>query len=170
VLSVRRLGFEPAEVPVSLHARSPTDVIVKLEKFVVVLDTVRVVALQDRALERVGFTRRNKMSMGYFLSPEQISRSNSYDLVSLLAMAPMLRRDNSGGRAVLTGRGHGLGGGCVNWWVDGNPWMGGGAEDFIRPDEVAAIEVYSSGFTPGEFTRPFANCETVVLWTKQKVH
>ena len=170
VLSVRRLGFEPAEVPVSLHARSPTDVIVKLEQFVVVLDTVRVMALQDRGLERVGFTRRKKMSMGYYLSPDQISRSAAYDLTSLLAMAPMLRRENSGGRSVLTGRGRGLGGGCVTWWVDGMQWMGGGAEDFIRPDEVAAIEVYSSGFTPGEFTRPMRDCETVVVWTKQKVH
>jgi hypothetical protein len=170
VLSVRRLGFEPAAVPVSLHSRSPTDVLVRLEQIVVVLDTVRVVALQDRALEQVGFTRRKKMSMGYYLGPDQISRSAAYDLTNLLAGAPMLRRDYSGGRSVITGRGHGLGGGCVTWWVDGMPWMGGGAEDFIRPDEVAAIEAYSSGFTPGEFTRPGRDCETIVVWTKQRVH
>jgi len=108
--------------------------------------------------------------MGYYLSPEQISRSAAYDLTNLLAGAPMLRRNYSGGRSVITGRGHGLGGGCVTWWVDGMLWMGGGAEDFIRPDEVAAIEVYSSGFTPGEFTRPMRDCETVVVWTKTKVH
>jgi hypothetical protein len=107
--------------------------------------------------------------MGYYLSPDQLSRSTAYDLPSLLAMAPMLRREYSGGRAVITGRPRGVGGGCVTWWVDGDPWLGGGAEDFIRPDEVAAIEVYSSGFTPGEFKRPFQDCETVVVWTKTRV-
>lgn len=168
-LSVRRLGFEPVELPVSLHARSPTDVTVRLQQFVVVLDTVRVVARQDRALERIGFSRRKKMGMGYYLSPEQISRTTAYDLPTLLATAPMLRREYFGGRAVVTGRPHGVGAGCVTWWVDGNPWMGGGIEDFIRPDEVAAVEVYSSGFTPGEFTRALRSCETVVVWTKQKV-
>jgi hypothetical protein len=169
-LSVRRLGFEPAEVPVSLHARSPTDVTVRLQQFVVVLDTVRVVALQDRALSRVGFSRRKQMGMGYYLSPDQIGRTTAYDLPTLLATAPMLRREYSAGRARVTGRPTGSGGGCVTWWVDGNPWMGGGIEDFIRPDEVAAVEVYSSGFTPGEFRRAGQDCETIVIWTKQKVH
>jgi hypothetical protein len=82
----------------------------------------------------------------------------------------MLRREYSGGHAIVTGRPTGSGGGCVTWWVDGNPWMGGGIEDFIRPDEVAAVEAYSSGFTPGEFRRAGQDCETVVIWTKQKVH
>jgi hypothetical protein len=134
-----------------------------------VLDTVRVVARQDRGLERVGFSRRKQSGMGYYLTPDEIDRRRAYDLPSLLATAPMLRQASAGGHTIVTGRGNGLGGGCVNWWVDNSPWMGGGIEDFVRPDEIAAIEVYSSGFTPGEFMGATSNCETVVIWTKQRV-
>jgi hypothetical protein len=169
-VTVRRLGFEPAEVPVSLHARSPTDVTVRLQSFVVVLDTVRIVALQDRGLARVGFSRRKVTGAGYYLTPEQIARQRAYDLPSLLAMAPMLRRDYSGGRPHVSGRPVAGRLGCVTWWLDGDSWMGGEIQDFIRPDEVAAIEVYSANFVPAQFRRPFQNCETIVIWTKQKVH
>jgi hypothetical protein len=163
-LSVRRLGFEPAEVPVTLRARSPLDVTVRLKQFVPLLDTVLVTARRDVELARVGFTKRQKSGMGYYLTPDEIARNTAYDLPGLLVTAPMLRRDYSGGRPVISGRD-----GCVNWWVDNIPWMGGGIEDFIRPSEVAAIEVYSLGFTPGEFRRAKGNCETVVIWTKPKV-
>jgi len=167
-LSVRRLGFEPAEVAVALHAHTPSDVTVRLGQFVPVLDTVLVVARQDRGLERVGFSRRKKSGLGYYITPDVIENRHAYDLPSLLTTAPMLRQTSAGSRTIVTGRGNGLGGGCVNWFVDNIPWMGGGIEDFVRPDEIAAIEVYSSGFTPGEFIRA-TSCETVVIWTKQKV-
>jgi hypothetical protein len=163
-LSVRRLGFEPAELAVTLRARSPVDVTVRLKQFVTVLDTVLVTARRDVELTRVGFTKRQKSGMGYYLTPDEIARNRAYDLPGLLVTAPALRRDYSGARPVITGRD-----GCVNWWVDNVPWMGGGIEDFIRPSEVAAIEVYSLGFTPGEFRRAKGNCETVVIWTKLKV-
>jgi len=169
-LSVRRLGFEPAEVAVSLHARSATDVTVRLQKFVVVLDTVRIVALEERGLNRVGFSRRKETGAGYYLTPEQIARQRAYDLPSLVAMAPMLRRDYSGGKPHVTGRPSGTGNGCVTWWLDGDTWIGGDIEDFIRPNEVAAVEVYSANFVPAQFRRPFQNCETIIIWTKQKVH
>ncbi|HEY3257828.1 MAG TPA: carboxypeptidase regulatory-like domain-containing protein [Gemmatimonadaceae bacterium] len=163
-LSVRRLGFEPTELPVSLHARSPVDVTVSLKQYVPILDTVLVTARRDVELTRVGFTKRQKSGLGYYLTADEIARNSAYDLPGLLVTAPMLRRDYSGGRPVISGRD-----GCVNWWVDNVPWMGGGIEDFIRPSEVAAIEVYSLGFTPGEFRRAKGNCETVVIWTKLKV-
>jgi hypothetical protein len=57
----------------------------------------------------------------------------------------------------------------VTWWLDGVQWMGGGIEDFIRPDELAAVEVYSSSFTPAEYRGFSGDCETVVLWTKQRI-
>ena len=169
VLSVRRLGFQPTEVPVNLLTRVPVDVIVKLEKFVVVLDTVRVIAFRDIALDRVGFSRRKKSGMGYYMTPDDIARRHAFDLAGLLSMAPMLRRSYSGGRAIITGRPFGIGGGCVTWWLDDSPWLGGGIEDVIHPDEIVAVEVYSASFAPAQYRR-FGNCETVVLWTTMKIH
>ncbi len=167
-ISVRRLGFQPAEVAVNLRARTPADVTVRLEKFVAVLDEVIITAAREQALARVGFSKRKTMGTGYYLTPEEISRRSAYDLPSLLAMAPMLRRVYDGGRPALIGRPHGISAGCVSYFVDGSPWMGGGIEDFIRPDEIAAVEVYSSNFTPGQFMRGIDSCETVVIWTKHK--
>jgi len=49
------------------------------------------------------------------------------------------------------------------------PWFGGGVDEFVRPEEVAAIEAYSRDFTPTQFGTPGRQCETVVVWTKLKI-
>lgn len=169
-VAVRRLGFQPAEVPVTLHSRAPTEVSVKLGEFVAVLDTVRINATREQGLDRVGFNKRKQAGTGYYMTPDEISRRAIDDLPSLLSMAPMLRRVNDNGHTVIVGRSRGMDYDCVSYVVDGDPWLGGGIEDFIRSDEIAAIEVYSSSFVPGEFRRSIQDCETVVIWTKQKVH
>ena len=169
MLAVRRLGFEPVEKPIVLHAREPSDVTIRLSRVVAVLDTVRIIAKREIDLTRVGFTQRKRTGTGYFMSPDQIERAGAYDLVSLLAQAPMLRRINDNGRLVIAGRAQGTGGGCVRWYVDGNEWFGGYVEDFIRPEEISAIEAYSASFTPPQYSMGISTCETVLIWTKQRV-
>ncbi|HMA20952.1 MAG TPA: carboxypeptidase regulatory-like domain-containing protein [Gemmatimonadaceae bacterium] len=169
-ISVRRLGFEPTSVGVSLHAQRTVDITIKLARFVTMLDTVVVIARRNYALERTGFTRRKQAGTGYYLTPEQITRQHAYELTSLLSTAPMLRRSYVNGRPVITGRPRGIGGGCVDWVIDGMPWPADAVDEFIWPDEVAAIEVYSNAFAPAEFRRTLDNCEMVVLWTKMTVH
>jgi len=167
-VSARRLGFQPAEAAVTLHSRAPTHVTIKLGEFVAVLDTVRINAKSEQTLDRVGFNRRKQMGTGYYMTPEEISKRVAEDLVSLLSMAPMLRRANDNGKTVIVGRPRGADFECVTYVVDGDPWVGGGIEDFIRSDDIAAIEVYSSSFAPAQFRRPSSDCETVVIWTKWK--
>jgi hypothetical protein len=41
--------------------------------------------------------------------------------------------------------------------------------DFLMPNEVAAIEVYSPSMTPSEFRALYATCATVVIWTDWKL-
>ena len=168
-VTARRLGFEPAEQVVAIHSSNPTDITVRLGEFVPVLETVRITAPSAQiGLDRVGFTKRKSIGTGYYLSPEEISRRNASELPDLLTMAPMLRRTTVDGHQVIMGRPQGASNGCVTYFVDGVPWTGGGIEDFIRPREVAAIEVYSTGFTPGQFMSA-RQCETVAIWTKMKV-
>jgi protocatechuate 3,4-dioxygenase beta subunit len=169
-IMARRLGFEPADAVVAIHSASPTDITVRLGDFVPVLDTVRITAPAVQiGLEKVGFTRRKSLGTGYYLTPEEINRRNALELPDLLTMAPMLRRQTVDGHQVIMGRPQGGGNGCVNYIVDGVPWTGGGIEDFIRPSEIGAIEVYSTGFTPGQFMSAIAQCETVAIWTKMKL-
>jgi protocatechuate 3,4-dioxygenase beta subunit len=169
-VTARRLGFGPAKQVVAIHSSNPTDITVRLGEFVPVLDTVRITAPAAQiGLDRVGFTKRKSIGAGYYLSPEEISRRNALELPDLLTTAPMLRRATVDGHQVIMGRPQGGSNGCVTYFVDGVPWMGGGIEDFVLPSEVAAIEVYSTGFTPGLFMSAAQQCETVVIWTKMKV-
>jgi len=169
-LQVRRIGYQPMEVPVDVGADGAKDLTVQLAEFVPLLDTVVVTAmLRDLGLERVGYTKRKKTGMGTYLGPEDIERRHAFHFADLFMTVPMLRRVYVDGRYVLTGRPGGMGGGCVNFFVDEMPWYGGGVEDFIIPAEVGAIEVYSSAFTPSQFRLGGAPCETVVVWTKPKL-
>jgi hypothetical protein len=168
MLTVRRLGFEPAQLPVVLRAQEPVDVEVRLARPAVQLDTVRVIARRDAALARVGFEDRKRKGVGYFLGPQDIASRSMYDIATLLANAPMLRRVNDNGKTVLTGRGYGTGG-CVTYYVDGNIWLGEGVEDFIQPADLAAVEVYSNVNAPAEFQNGMSSCEIVVLWTMARI-
>jgi hypothetical protein len=153
---------------VTLHSRAPTHVTIKLGEFVAVLDTVRINAKSEQTLDRVGFNRRKQIGTGYYMGPEEISKRVAEDLVSLLSMAPMLRRASDAGKTVIVGRPRGADFECVSYVVDGDPWVGEGIEDFMRSDDIAAIEVYSSSFVPAQFRRTSSDCETVVIWTKWK--
>src|SRR5687767_5891666 len=170
-LYVRRLGYQPVEVAVDVSAATPRDLTVELANYVPMLDTVVVTAmLRDLGLERVGFSRRRKTGMGTYLGPEEIARRRAAHFVDLFTTVPVVRRSTySDGRPVLVGRPTGFGGGCVNYYVDDVPWLGGGVEDFIMPGEVGAIEVYSAAFTPAQFRQGGRSCETVVVWTKPKL-
>ncbi len=169
-VTARRLGFSPAEQVVAIHSTSPTDITISLGEFVPVLDTVRITAPAAQiGLEKVGFSKRKSIGTGYYLSPEDISQRNALELPDLLTMAPMLRRTTVNGHQVIMGRPQGGGNGCVTYFVDGIPWSGGGIEDFVLPTEIAAIEVYSSGFIPSQFMNGYQQCETVAIWTKMKI-
>ena len=64
--------------------------------------------------------------------------------------------------------------GCVNFYVDGTPWQQqypGDIDNFVRSDEVAAIETYSGSQTPAQFqTAGMSSCTTIVVWTKWRVN
>jgi hypothetical protein len=105
LIAVRRLGFEPSQLPVDLRASRPTDITVRMGELIAQLDTVRISAVRrNQQLEKIGFNRRMTMASGFFMTPEQIEKRNAYDVNSLLTDAPMLRRVSADGRTIITGR------------------------------------------------------------------
>jgi len=64
--------------------------------------------------------------------------------------------------------------GCVNVYVDGSRWQqmeAGDLDSFVRPQDVAAIEVYPGGGSmPVEFQSTGGDCAAVVVWTKLNVN
>jgi hypothetical protein len=168
---VRKLGYQPAEFGVNLSATRPVEVEVELPEFVPVLSTVVVRGQMDVALDRVGFTRRRQVGMGRFMGLEDIERRNALRVTDLLAEFPMLQVVSTGGTSqTVTGRQRGIGNNCVAFFVDGNIWMGEDSPvDYLHPQEIGAIEVYSAATTPAEFSRTMNSCETVVIWSRHRL-
>lgn len=168
ILTVRALGFEPVETAVPLRSRGTGDLTVRMTRFAFSLDTVRVTALREIAMQRIGFDERKKAGSGKFFDPEEIKRRNPLRLNNLLEMLPGLTYQSSnamGGKRTLAARR-----GCLQYVVDGKQWRGSDdSPDFwISSQELGAVEFYQAGFVPAEFmtlTRG-ESCSVVVIWTK----
>jgi hypothetical protein len=174
-LEVRQLGYAPTEVPVELSSRAPAQVAVQMGAYVPELSAVEVVSKRDQGLERVGFsTRKRSGASGYFMSPEQIESRKAIQFTDLMTTVPGLRVQGTMGRMFISSTRTAGRAGCVTIFVDGSKWQqleAGDLDSFIKPDEVAAIEVYQTGsVTPVEFTTGGADCSSVVIWTKQNVN
>lgn len=164
-----------------------------------VLPTVTVSATaRDRLLERVGFTERSQHSVGHFLTSEEIARKSNFQFTDLLRGVPGLSVgiDKYGNDVVTSSRAGGsvLNGthGCVQYFVDGQPWgnaalesMGMGPQDSaankmlagiametarqinvsLKKSDILGIEVYHGGGAPSYFNQGGHNCATIVVWT-----
>ena len=174
-LSVRHLGYAPQEVPVELSSRAPARVSVQLGAYVPELAPVEVVSRQDQGLERVGFTSRKRgTATGSFIGPEQIENRKATQFTDFLTSVPGIRVQGTMGRmSIISTRSVGRQG-CVSVFMDGSRWQqleAGDFDAFIRPEEVAAIEIYPSGATiPVEFQTSGSDCAAVVVWSKQNVN
>jgi hypothetical protein len=175
-LTVHRIGFEAVDVPVDLSSNVPRDVTVTMTRFVPVLDAVRISAVRELGLQKVGFTDRKAHGNGKFYGPADLAARNPQKLNMVLETAPYLRMGtNADGKRYVTGRLNG----CVKYYVDGHPWYTGNSNDpemspdnFLSGAELAGIEVYDELSAPPEFANVDshgANCAVVVIWTKQKL-
>jgi hypothetical protein len=56
-------------------------------------------------------------------------------------------------------------------YIDGAPYRFFSASDLdnmVHPDRIAGIEVYDSPVqVPAEYSNPFSNCGSIVVWTKR---
>ena len=174
-ITVRHLGYAPTEVSVELSSRTPARVSVQMGPYVPELTPVEVVSRQDQGLERVGWTSRKRgAASGYFLSPEQIESRKATQFTDLLTTTPGIRVQGTMGRMFITATRTAGRAGCVNVYVDGSRWQqleAGDLDSFVRPQDVAAIEVYPGGGSmPVEFQSSGGDCAAVVVWTKLNVN
>ncbi|MDQ3082201.1 MAG: carboxypeptidase regulatory-like domain-containing protein, partial [Gemmatimonadota bacterium] len=107
-LSVRRLGFAAKDLPVDVSAAAPRSVTVTLERYVAILDAVRISAIRDIGLQRVGFADRQRAASGRFFGPDEIDKRNPQRLSTLLETTPSLRMGtNQDGKRYISGRHNG---------------------------------------------------------------
>jgi hypothetical protein len=161
-VSLRKIGYQATERVVDLATAKPASLNVKLSPVSQVLETVRVQAMRDIGLERVGFTERRKSTAGHFLDQRAIDGRNAPKLSVLLETDKSLIHH------------------CIRYWVDGHRWSSMsdrdasmGPDAFLSGAEIAAVETYSALTVPGEFMSIAMNgepCGAVVVWTKQKIY
>lgn len=168
---VKKIGFAQTTQVVTLSARAPSTVTVILDD-AQVLKTVKVVGKLDGGLSKVGFTNRQQMGMGWFLTPEEIEKRAPLHTTEALRSAGGLRVVyGANGNSVESMHGpQGTSDGCLNIFLDHarfsqvNP---GDLDNTITPDDLGAVEFYSSTVTvPAEFSVTGRNCPTLVIWSK----
>jgi hypothetical protein len=172
-LEVRKLGYAAADVPVELSSNAPARATVTLGDFIPTLEVMRVEAAQDKALSKVGYLERKNTGMGYFLDGKQINHE-SLSFSDVMRVVPGLRISPAGdGRTYVITDSRSASNGCVNYYVDNTLWQTlspGDIDQFVRPAELVAIEVYHGSQAPPQFTPPGqSGCATIVAWTVAKV-
>jgi len=172
-LEVRKLGYAAADVPVELSANQPARQTITLGDFIPTLEVMRVEAQQDKALSKVGYLERKNTGMGYFMDGDRINHQ-SLSFSDVMRVAPGLRVQPVGdGRSYVITDSRSASNGCVNFYVDGTLWQTmtpGDIDQYVRPDELVAIEVYHGSSAPPQFTAPGqGGCAAIVAWTVAKV-
>jgi hypothetical protein len=172
-LVVRKLGYAVTETPVELSSNEPLRTTVRMDDFVPTLAVMRVEAAQDKALADVGFLSRKQTGQGFYMDGTMINHL-SLSFSDVMRMAPGLRVQPRGdGRTYVITDSRSSSGGCVNYYVDGTLWQTmtpGDIDDFVRPAELVAVEVYHGAQTPPQFTPPGqSSCAAIVAWTVAKV-
>jgi hypothetical protein len=165
-LEVRKLGYSVAEQAVELTDGVTATAQVMLSPYE--LPAVTIEADRESALSRLGYTQRKKSLGGFFIDGDRI-RPDAPHFSDVIRSAPALKfmPTADGHTAVVSSRDPNAG--CVNFIVDRMRWKElkkGDIDDFVRPDEVRAIEVYNPESTPPQFeTGGETSCVTVVVWT-----
>jgi hypothetical protein len=127
---------------------------------------------RDKALREVGYTARVQKGVGEFVNEDQIAQRQAAQMTDLFTKVHGVRVDYSSGYPLLIASST-PSGGCISYVVDGRQISMSNPEDFnnfMHPGDVSAIEVYAAQEVPDQFrTRPDAQCEVIVIWTKQKI-
>jgi hypothetical protein len=146
LISVRRLGFVPAEVASPPSENDDVMVIAMVPSPPVLAPTVTTAEPTTHRLEVTGFYERRHIGPGTFLDSAAISKQKPWDLLSLLR--PYLR-------------------GCTMIFVDGMRLV---ALRDVKIEDVLGIEIYRSNEqAPPQFANPIESlnrCGSIVVWRR----
>jgi hypothetical protein len=172
-IQVRKLGYAASEVPVEVASNAPTKADVVLGDFVPTLAVMKVEAARDKALADIGYLSRKQTGMGTYLDGDRIDHASMSFSDVMRTVAGLRVVPTGDGRTSVITDSRSAGNGCVNYYVDGTPWTTmtpGDIDDYLRPSELVAIEVYHGSGAPPQYTQPGqSGCATIVAWTVAKV-
>lgn len=152
-LEFRKVGFKANDVGVQLTASKPAVLTVTLDPAPPVLARVDVTATRQKALDRVGFTRRERSSAGVFLTEADIEKRSPVTFSDLARTISGLKVTMRNGQSVVTqplGEST-RGSGCVLFELDGTAYTDdppGTIDAQVQPGTIIAMEVYHPGAAP----------------------
>jgi hypothetical protein len=177
VLEVRAVGYYPVRRRVDVVAGAPP-VRIGLSTLRAMLDTVRVTAARVRGIDYAGFLERKTTGSGRYLTPEDIARRGASNTSEIFRSVSGLSLDTGpeGFGHYITMRGA-FADRCSpaiyfnGSYVGGLSSDGGGLEAddldaFVKPREIAGIEIYPQGTAPPQFQQGMSNCGSIVIWSK----
>lgn len=168
-LVVRRLGFRPESLSVTVPPGGTTEVSVRLVPTPQTLAPVVVASTDIRRFppRLRAFHQRRERGFGRFFTAEEIDKRNPAVVTDLLRTVPGVRITRRGAENVVTFRNQR----CTPLiWIDGMPAVAGYLDpDVFTPNSLAGIEVYSGPATvPTElmWMRGQGSCGVIALWTR----
>lgn len=175
-VTVEYLGYRTEEATLQFSAGVPLRHDVELVVAAVRGEPLRAAAIAASPQLR-GFYERRDRRQGIYFTPTDIDRMQTRQFTDVLRRVPGLQLTAVSGPfgtsyVAQMGRTTGAGArGCPALFImNGMPFPVGldiGIDSFIRPDEVAGIEVYTGSNMPAQFSggHPNARCGAVVIWT-----
>lgn len=169
MLEVRAVGYYPERRAVDI-VETVAPLTVALATFKSVLDTMKISATRTVDMNLVGFQERRRSSVGRFLTPRDIAVRQPFVTSEIFRSVPGLFLDRTMDaqekvmmRGVFEDR-------CEPAIYINGQWMNGvtsgDLDGFIRPNEIAGIEVYMAGQVPTQFQPGLGGCGSLVFWTK----
>ena len=179
MLDVRSIGYYPDRRAVDV-VRGAAPVRVVLSTMKAVLDTVQVIASRLGSQNMIGFQARRRTGQGKYLTPEDIARRQPVVTSDLFRMVPGVRVErNEMGETMIQMRGTFEEECSPNVFIDGKymrTLTGDDIDTWVKPDEIAGIEVYVGTAVPAEFSQGLAgggatggdHCGSIVIWTRPR--
>jgi len=179
-IQVRLAGYSTLLTSVNVAADDTARVQITLATLAVPLEPVEVTGKAAPRLPAMqGFEGRRRHAQGHFMNREEILRMQPRRFTDVLRRIPGVQLQPTaspygGGQVVRMSRTIGVNGSraCpVLYYVNGSPFPVTGdipIDQFIDPNDVAAVEVYSGmSQIPPEFLSSSndARCGVVVIWT-----
>ena len=180
MLEVRAMGYYPDRRAVHVVAGA-APVHVALSTFKAVLDTMKVRAIHLRAADIRSFETRRRSGVGHYLTAQDIARVRPLGTSDLFRRLPGVRlgdvrrpEDYASQKVFVRGN---MGDWCPAAIFLNGQHLGdisaGDLDDWMYPNEIAGIEIYSGPGAPLEYqalssspTRDASRCGSILIWTK----
>ena len=167
-VEVRRIGYAPLQHSITVDRGLTTEMEIGLVPTPLEMEPIVATVTRARRLEIVGFYERKHWGeltgLGHFITVDEIDRWRPLTVSGFVSMM-VPGMSGLANRRMSTGFSNQP---CpMKQYIDGVLLRSGGLDQYIRPFEIGAIEVYKGPASlPAEFTGSDARCGAVLVWTR----